>query len=172
MVLIPLGSTDAYLAGRPFFFDLQWFDSAVPYASVVGNIGWFAVTAACTTTISYFPGDETNSMAASCVLLLCLQVTLHGSSESGSGVDFYRAVLDEKGNPRRLAVKRMPWNIINKKLGKVREVSYNYNHPTPVVPTRFCPKRKRAVRVKVKRYSFAARAVWSGNPTPKPCLYA
>lgn len=64
-----------------------------------------------------------------CVLLLCLQVTLHGSSESGSGVDFYRAVLDEKGNPRRLAVKRMPWDIINKKLGKVREVSYNYNHP-------------------------------------------
>ena len=59
-----------------------------------------------------------------CVLLLCLQVTLHGSSESGSGVDFYRAVLDEKGNPRRLAVKRMPWDIINKKLGKVREVSY------------------------------------------------
>lgn len=70
-MLIPPGSTDAYLAGRPFFFDLQWFDSAVPYASVVGNIGWFAVTAACTTTISYFPGDETNSMAA-CVRVVAL----------------------------------------------------------------------------------------------------
>lgn len=54
----------------------------------------------------------------------CSQVTLHGRGESGSSVDFYKPVLDEKGSPRRLAVKRMPWDVINKKLGRVREVSY------------------------------------------------
>lgn len=55
----------------------------------------------------------------------CSQVTLHGSGESGSSVDFYKVVVDKQGNPQRVAVKRMPWTIINKKQGKIREVSYS-----------------------------------------------
>lgn len=51
------------------------------------------------------------------------QVKLHERGERGSGVPFYSAVLDEQGGHRRLAVKRMPWDTINSKLGTVREVS-------------------------------------------------
>ena len=79
--------------------------------------------------------------------VLYSQVTLHGSSESDSGVDFYRPVLDENGSPRRLAVKRMPWDIINRTLGTVREVSYTIMSQTKArcVSQRPCSVRQRYI---------------------------
>ncbi len=51
--------------------------------------------------------------------LLHSQIQLHRSSE---GVEFYTLVLDDQECKRRLAVKRMPWEVINDKLEKVTEV--------------------------------------------------
>lgn len=50
------------------------------------------------------------------------KVTLHSSGENGSGIDFYEEVPDEDGNPWRLAVKRMPWDVINANAGTLLEV--------------------------------------------------
>lgn len=55
---------------------------------------------------------------------LSSQITIHSTGDGE--VDYYEVVLDERGNKRRFAVKRMPWRIINRNLADpaVREVIY------------------------------------------------